>query len=703
MKTSVPEFLTKRIQLIALAMLVFMSGFTQTYTTKANGAWSSASTWVGGLIPPINGNITAGMTINIKHVVTYSGSNISNSGTINLSNPGGVSPRLIIANGVNFTNKSGAVLNLSGGEFRQYRFVGGGETGTLQTGKFTNGGTIAAINSFIEYPQSWTENAGANTVLNNCSVELGEGFNISGSSIDSLLYTSFSVGMHNSGNGDFAITNGTVYFKVLRVEVANSNGQFTLSNGDFNGSIDFVTLKNHVNGTYSSGKINVASSVNTTGIYLNSYCLDNPSHYTISAGKVTGPQTQTCSSTYFPAYLMNGTGASRLNFSTDPVLISGTDRTVGAVYKYEGAAPGIDVILTLDSIVHGAKVDVVDDNTGANGGFIEAFQPIISSGPVPGTSYAVFRFTYKISGTSTDIKLDTASITALDIDGTSGVHEFDQISLGTNSVPSFMASNPLITINNLGIGTFLGIDVSGITYNGVDTNSKKNMFTITNQKVSTFTATLGMVTTSIGSTQRLFSLYGKSFNYPKPVTLPVKLLDFTANYLKPNAALNWSTSQEHNFNYFMLERSVDGKNFSQIALVFGAGESDIKLNYSYNDKDLKGRGGVIYYRLKQVDVDGSFTYSSVRLIRLGDEKTSINLTTFPNPVASDLRITLPSSWQNQHLQIDLYNVSGQLVKGMDVANSSQTESISVASLQKGIYFVEVKNGAETAKQQIVKN
>ena len=167
--------------------------------------------------------------------------------------------------------------------------------------------------------------------------------------------------------------------------------------------------------------------------------------------------------------------------------------------------------------------------------------------------------------------------------------------------------------------------------------------------------------------------------------------------------MNWSTGQEHNFSHFIIERSTDGENFSQVALVFGAGESDSKINYSYNDKDLKSRGGIIYYRLKQVDVDGKFSYSSVRIIRLGDEKTSITLTTFPNPVATDLRITLPSSWQNKHLQIDLYNVSGQLVNAQDIANSSQTESIPVASLQKGIYFVQVRNGDETAKQRIVKN
>jgi type IX secretion system substrate protein len=189
---------------------------------------------------------------------------------------------------------------------------------------------------------------------------------------------------------------------------------------------------------------------------------------------------------------------------------------------------------------------------------------------------------------------------------------------------------------------------------------------------------------------------------------PSAIATFSASALdiddaKPNALLNWSTSQEHNFNYFLIERSIDGENFSQVALVFGAGESDRKIDYSYNDKDLKSRGGVIYYRLKQVDIDGKFSYSSVRIIRLVDEKTSVTLTTYPNPVANDLRITLPFSWQNKHVHIDLYNLSGQLVTAQDIGNSSQTESIALASLQKGIYFVQVRNGDEIAQQRIVKN
>jgi hypothetical protein len=117
------------------------------------------------------------------------------------------------------------------------------------------------------------------------------------------------------------------------------------------------------------------------------------------------------------------------------------------------------------------------------------------------------------------------------------------------------------------------------------------------------------------------------FSVSKSNNTAVKLIDFTANYSNPNVGLKWTTSQEHNFNYFMIERSTDGANFNQVALVFGAGESDTKISYSYNDKDLKGRGGIIYYRLKQVDIDGKFSYSNVRIIRLGDEKKSVTLTT----------------------------------------------------------------------------
>ncbi len=389
-----------------------------------------------------------------------------------------------------------------------------------------------------------------------------------------------------------------------------------------------------------------------------------------------------------------------------PKLISGKALKLGAVYRFDEIIPNVYALLSIDSLVNGASVDEIDDNS--NGvGYTDALQPRVN---VPGLlrslsheAYAVFKMSFYNSGDNSSVNMQTVSATSLDIDGNATLKEFDEIDMGGGTA-TYMSTTPDISVISLLSGLkYRADDVLGIERNGIDTSAFANMFTVSKSNVSSFKIKLGGTSLQTSSVVRQYSVYMQAFQYPNQITLPVKLLDFTANYNKPNALLNWSTAQEHNFNYFMIERSTDGQNFSQVALVFGAGESDRKIDYSYNDKDLKGRGGVLYYRLKQVDIDGSFTYSSVRLIRLGDEKTSITLTTFPNPVATDLRITLPTSWQSKHIQIDLYNVSGQRVNAQDIANSSQTESISVASLQRGIYFVEVRNGNEIAKQRIVKN
>jgi len=389
-----------------------------------------------------------------------------------------------------------------------------------------------------------------------------------------------------------------------------------------------------------------------------------------------------------------------------PKLISGKALKVGAVYRFDEIMPNVYALLSIDSLVNGAQVDDIDDNsTGV--GYADALQPRVN---VPGLlhsisheGYAVFKMAFYSSNDNSLVNLQTMSATGLDIDGNATLKEFDEIDMGGGSA-TYMSTTPDISVISILSGIkYRASNILGIERDGIDTSGFANMFTVSKSNVSSFKLKLGGTSLQTTSSVRQFSVYMQGFQYPNQITLPVKLVDFTANYNNPNALLNWSTAQEHNFNYFMIERSTDGQNFSQVALVFGAGESDRKIDYSYNDKDLKGRGGILYYRLKQVDIDGKFTYSSVRIIRLGDEKASITLTTFPNPVATDLRITLPSSWQNKHLQIDLYNVSGQRVNAQEIANSSQTESISVASLQRGIYFVEVRNGEETAKQRIVKN
>jgi hypothetical protein len=113
---------------------------------------------------------------------------------------------------------------------------------------------------------------------------------------------------------------------------------------------------------------------------------------------------------------------------------------------------------------------------------------------------------------------------------------------------------------------------------------------------------------------------GPSISIICPV-LPVELVNFKGVNTGLENKLSWATVYEKHNDYFMLEKSVDGVNFEPVGRVEGAGESKELLHYSYNDKFLKTT--LNYYRLKQVDLDNTFTYSDIIVIdnnRLKDQE-----------------------------------------------------------------------------------
>ncbi len=187
-----------------------------------------------------------------------------------------------------------------------------------------------------------------------------------------------------------------------------------------------------------------------------------------------------------------------------------------------------------------------------------------------------------------------------------------------------------------------------------------------------------------------------------PIVTPIKLINFDAKYNKPNVVLNWSTAQEKNFSHFIIEQSVDGINYKELAIVFGAGESDSRLNYSFTDNNLVGRKGLVYYRLVSVDIDNKVTYSSVRIIRLDEIGQKITVTTYPNPVSNELRVTIPANWQNKKVVYEIVNANGQVASSIQSLSSSQTETINTSNLAPGFYITRVTCEGITAQQKIVK-
>jgi hypothetical protein len=124
---------------------------------------------------------------------------------------------------------------------------------------------------------------------------------------------------------------------------------------------------------------------------------------------------------------------------------------------------------------------------------------------------------------------------------------------------------------------------------------------------------------------------------------------------------------------------------------------------SYTDNIGSISAGVIYYRLRQVDIDGKFEYSATRIIKIGKQaENTINILTYPNPVTSELRITIPNSWQGKKVIYEIVNANGQVSGKSQVGSSSQTETLSVNTLSPGLYMVKASCGDQSAQQKIIK-
>ena len=177
------------------------------------------------------------------------------------------------------------------------------------------------------------------------------------------------------------------------------------------------------------------------------------------------------------------------------------------------------------------------------------------------------------------------------------------------------------------------------------------------------------------------------------VALPVKIISFNAASMDKTINLSWTTASEENSAYFDIERSVNAKIFEKIGKIEATGNSKTLINYQFSDNSSKY--ALNYYRLKQVDNDGSFQYSPT--IAVTSEKN--NLTSlYPNP-ASDKVIILTKN--NERLEkINIFNAFGQMV----FIDKKAANILEISHLPKGYYIVEIitENG-DSDKKLLIKH
>ncbi len=176
--------------------------------------------------------------------------------------------------------------------------------------------------------------------------------------------------------------------------------------------------------------------------------------------------------------------------------------------------------------------------------------------------------------------------------------------------------------------------------------------------------------------------------------VPVELVSFTAEPVINGIRLNWSTTSELNNSHFEIERSADKITFEKIASVNGYGTTTVQQTYSYIDKNVKE--GIYYYRLKQVDFDGTSSYSLIIEVENAVPSSFVLAQNYPNPFNPSTSIswqTPVSGWQS----LKVYNAIGKEVAALvnefrEAGKHSVEFDASSARLSSGVYFYKLQIG-----------
>ena len=178
----------------------------------------------------------------------------------------------------------------------------------------------------------------------------------------------------------------------------------------------------------------------------------------------------------------------------------------------------------------------------------------------------------------------------------------------------------------------------------------------------------------------------------EPVPLPVKLVNFYANVVEGKVKTNWQTINEYNTDRFIVEHSTDATTFSTIGSL-PASNSLLGNNYSFIH--INPLQGINYYRLKILDNDGKFSYSSVLKINLS---RSLNFHIYPNIAHNFVIAEHPAS---DLANIQIMDMSGRIIQYIQTEKNKLQTRLSVNDLKGGTYLFVWTDGKETISKKVI--
>lgn len=182
--------------------------------------------------------------------------------------------------------------------------------------------------------------------------------------------------------------------------------------------------------------------------------------------------------------------------------------------------------------------------------------------------------------------------------------------------------------------------------------------------------------------------------------LPIELVEFSVECVNGYPLIEWTTASETNNDHFVLESSMDGVEFTPITTMPGAGTSSATNSYNYTD--YAANGSLIYYRLAQVDFDGTTTYSNVIAVEsctgnLGD------ITVFSPTGSGQVNINIDAV-NNGKYEVKMIDSRGRLIvapKALSVQEGANSFVLPVGDLSFGVYHVIIENEMERSVEKLV--
>jgi len=194
---------------------------------------------------------------------------------------------------------------------------------------------------------------------------------------------------------------------------------------------------------------------------------------------------------------------------------------------------------------------------------------------------------------------------------------------------------------------------------------------------------------------------GFYFAHPTP-NLPVDLIHFDVHAANNHSAsIHWATASEINNSHFEIERSYDGRNFETNGEVSGNGNSQHRIDYSYTDVSVSNLENTVFYRLKQVDFDGTSEYSDIRVVRFGAVGSGIDFSAYPNPLTDELSVMVSLS-NGEAYQIEITDLQGAKVHHENHTFTNGIHKLNTSEWDSGIYILQVATDQGTQHIKVMK-